>query len=415
MNPSLRSRSATRFSVACALALFVSPLIAALELDRIIAVVDEDVIMQSELDAQLRRVRSQLRQQGTPLPPTTVLERQVMERLVVQRIQLQMAERTGLVVSDEMLASTIANIAGQNNLSVAQFREILAQEGYNFNEFQEDIRKEIIISRLKQREVDNRVAVSDSEVDNFLGNQAAQGESDVEYQLLHILIATDGSGGNFASARLKAEDLLEQLRDGADFKRLALNYSDGQNSLEGGDLGWRKGAEIPSLFADTALQMEVGDVSDVITSPSGLHIIKLNDRRSGEKVLVEQTRARHILIRPSELITEEAARERLEQLTLRLQGGADFGDLARTHSDDRASALDGGSLGWVSPGQMVPQFEEVMNGTSVGATSRPFQTEFGWHILTVEERRTYDGTEEVRRSKARAAIRNRKAEDSFQT
>ena len=403
--------------IAALAALLLYPgLTAALEIDRIIAVVDEDVILQSELDAAMRRVRDQLREQGTPIPPISVLERQLIERLVVQKIQIQIAERMGLHVDDPMLDEAIARIAERNKLETPQFREILEQDGYDFGQFREDMRHEIMITELTAREVENRVVVSNEEVENYLDNQVTQGESDLEYHISHILIAPqDKLQGAAEAARERAEDVLRQLRAGADFAQMAVSYSSDQQALQGGDLGWRKASELPTLFADIVANLPIGGVSDVIPDASGFHIVKLAERRTGEQVMVEQTEVRHVLIETNDLVKDEDARTRLEQLKLRLEGGADFAQIARTNSDDRATALQGGDVGWVSPGQMVPDFEEVMSRTPTGAISRPFKTEYGWHILQVVDRRSYDGTEEVRRAKARAAIKQRKVEEQYQT
>lgn len=388
----------------------------AAELDRIIAVVDEDVVMQSELDGMLRKVRNELRQQGTELPPTGVLERQVMERLILQKIQLQMASRMKITVSEENLDRAIDDIAKRNNLSIPQFKEILQSDGYTFEKFREDIREEIILAKLRHEEVDNRVQVTDSEIDNYLNNESQQSSSDLELKLSHILISipSGATDSEQREVREKAELAMTKLRAGEDFGQLAIAMSDGQDALEQGDLGWRKIDQIPSLFADAVANMEVNQYSDIITSPSGYHIIKLTGKRSGDKVMVEQTHVRHILITPNQLITDEDAINRLKQLRLRLESGDDFATLAKTHSDDRASALEGGDLGWVSKGQMVPEFEEVMNITEIGEVSKPFHTQFGWHMLQVLERRSHDGTDEVRRAKARAAIGQRKKDDTLQ-
>ena len=382
------------------------------ELDRIIAVVDDDVVLQSELDRQMAKVRAQLQQQGTPPPPNTVLERQVMERLILQKIQLQLADQMGVVADDEILERAIRDIAARNNLSLAEFRNILQQEGYNFGDFREDIRRELTITRLQQREVENRVRVSQNEVELFLSNESTGEDDEQEYRLRHILVST--SAHSTDRARLRLVEAQERLAAGEDFTAVAASLSDGQQALEGGDLGFRKSGELPTLFADVVPTMQVGDVSDVINSPSGFHLIKLDEIRQGEKVLVDQTAARHILIETNEVVADADARARLRQLILRLEGGADFGNLARTHSDDRGSALRGGDLGWVSPGQMVPEFEEMMNRTAIGEVSIPFQSDFGWHILEVTDRRTYDGTEEVRQARARAAIRRRKLDEEQQ-
>ena len=390
---------------------------AAMELDRIIVVVDEDVVMQSELDSQLRRVRDQLRRQGTALPPTSVLERQVMERLILQKIQLQIADRAGVEVTDERLKDAISGIAEKNNLSLEQFREILESDGVAFSEFEDQIRNEILIATLRRQEVDRRVKVSEKEINNYLSNNISSGDSEEEFRIGHILISipTGATDDEKLAAREKADSILERLNGGADFGDMAVAASDGQNALDRGDLGWRKIEEIPSLFEPSLRGMEVGDISPLITSPSGYHIISLTDQRSGDQVLVEQHKTRHILLSPNELVSEQEALNRIRQLKYRLEEGEEFPQIARQHSDDRGSALDGGNLGWVTKGQMVPEFEEVMMYSDVGVISHPFRTEFGWHVLQVTERRTYDGTDEVRRQKARRAIGQRKKDDRLQT
>lgn len=389
----------------------------AMELDRIIVVVDQDVVMQSELESQMRRVREQLRQQGAALPPTSVLEKQIMERLILQKIQIQRAAESGVEVPDERLEAAIQDIANKNQLNISQFKEILRSDGYQFEEFREQIRDEIMIASLRRQEVDRRVQVSENEIDNYISNEFSQGESELEFRISHILISipADATNDEQRYARERADSTVAQLREGAAFGDLAIAVSDGQNALEKGDLGWRRADEIPSLFSGVVRDMEVGDVSDIITSPSGYHLIQLTDRRSGEEVLVEQTSARHILITPNELVSEEDALLRCKQLKIRLDGGDDFAELARTNSDDRGSAVDGGDLGWVSKGQMVPEFEEVMLYTELGEISDPFRTEFGWHILQVLDRRSYDGTDEVRRAKARSAISQRKKDERYQS
>lgn len=395
----------------------VIPGVSAMELDRIIAVVDEDVVMQSELESQMRRVREQLRQQGTAVPPTSVLERQIMERLILQKIQIQRAEESGVEVPDERLEAAIQDIANKNQLNISQFKEILRSDGYQFSEFREQIRDEIMIASLRRQEVDRRVQVSSKEIDNYITNEFNTGGSDVEFRISHILISipSDASGEEQIEARRRSEEAISRLREGAQFGDLAIAMSDGQNALEKGDLGWRRAEQIPSLFNATVREMEVGEISDIITSSSGYHIIELTEKRSGEEVLVEQTLARHILLTPNELVSEEDALLRAKQLRIRLDGGDDFAVIARTNSDDRGSAIDGGDLGWVSKGQMVPEFEEVMLYTELGEISAPFRSEFGWHILQVLDRRSYDGSEDVKRSKARSAITQRKKDERYQS
>jgi peptidyl-prolyl cis-trans isomerase SurA len=365
--------------VLSAAALLLSASAHAAELDRIIAVVDEDVVMQSELDEQAARVRDALRQQQTEMPPTTVLERQVLERLVLEKIQIQVAAQAGIKVTEKELNRAVADIAKRNKLELPQFEKIIESEGISFSRFREQISQQIVIAKLRHEEVENRVKVSEQEIENFLRNQATESESELEYKLSHILVTipSGASEAELKAARDKADDALRRIDAGEDFGDVALRVSDGQQALEKGDLGWRKGAEIPSLFADAVSNMKVGENSGIITSPSGYHIVKLMDKRSGEKIMVEQHKVRHILIKPNALVTNQQARDRLLQLKMRLEGGADFAQLARTNSDDRGSALKGGELGWVSKGQMVPEFEEVMKQSPIGVISEPFRSEFG--------------------------------------
>lgn len=400
-------------ALACACAISA---VAAMELDRIIAVVDEDVVMQSELDEQLNRVRMTLRQQGTRMPPTSVLERQVMERLVLEKIQLQLADRIGVEVEDKALDRAIMDIAERNNVTLDQFQEILESEGVQYPEFREQIRQEILMAKLRRKEVDNRIRVKDNEIEYYLKNEFNGEDGGLEYRLAHILVAIPSGSDDrgMREARAKAEDVIERLEAGEDFGDLAIAVSDGQTALDRGDLGWRKGEQIPTLFADSVSTMEPGDTSGIITSPSGFHIVKLEEKRSGEQIMVEQHKVRHILISPNELRTEADALERVRQLRLRLEGGADFADLARNHSDDPVSALDGGDLGWVTKGDMTPEFEEIMLAIDEGELSPPIKTQFGFHILQVLDRRQYDGTEEVKRDRARQAIRQRKVDERRQ-
>ena len=389
----------------------------AMELDRILAVVDEDVVMQSELAEQMDRVRMQIRQQGSQMPPTAVLERQVMERLVLEKIQLQLADRIGVEVEEEALDRAVSDIAMRNNLSLDQFREIIESEGHQFEYFRDQIRQEIVMAKLRKAEVDNRVKVRDREIENFLVYEFNEESSALEYRLSHILVSTPDGADNaeIRAARDKAEDVVRRVNEGGDFATLAISVSDGQTALEGGDLGWRKAEQIPNLFADSVSTMEVGDISNVITNPSGFHIVMLTDQRQGEKIMVEQHKVRHILIKPNELTTLDQALIQISQLKTRLEGGDNFEQLARTHSDDRGSALEGGDLGWVSEGKMVPAFEEVMVVIDIGMVSAPFKSEFGFHILQVLDRRQYDGTEEIKRDRARRAIRQRKIDEKRQS
>ena len=373
----------------------------AAELDKIIAVVEDDVIMQSELDQLVGKARSEIRKRGSEPPPSDVLERQGMERLILQKIQTQLAARTGIKVTEDALEKAITDIARKNNLSDEKFREILASEGYDFNVFREDIRQEILLSRLRREEVDKRVQVSDREIENYLTNQAGGASNDGEYQVSHILISIPAGSTESEQrrAREKADQALERVNSGEAFRQVAVSMSDASDALDGGELGWRKLSEIPSLFADLVRNYQVDQTSGVITSSGGYHIVRLTG---------------NVLINTSDDKQDSEAISRLRQLRDRIEAGEDFASVAKTHSDDRASALQGGDLGWISKGQMVPEFEEVMASSPIGELSQPFHSEFGWHILQVLERRKYDGTTEVKTAKAREAITQRKREEAFQ-
>jgi peptidyl-prolyl cis-trans isomerase SurA len=403
-------------TLACALvsvAVF-APAAFPVELDRIIAVVNDDVIMKSELEERLRTVEGQLQEQGTPVPPRSILEKQVLDRLILTKLQVQMASETGIRVDDETLNRTISNIAAENQVSLEEFRKILEQDGYSYEKFREDIRGEILISRLRQRQVDNRVTVTEREVDNFLATQQHQAEAETEYHLRHILIALPDSPSarQLQETQELAQKVWNDLKAGGDFAQLAATYSDGPQALDGGDLGWRKAGQVPTLFADFVAGMQKGDISELIRSPGGFHIIKLDDVRDSQKVVVTQTHSRHILIRTDELVKTEDARQRLEQLRLRIEGGDDFAEVAKGNSHDSVSAAEGGDLGWTSPGDLDPDFEQVMNSLKLGEVSQPFQTQYGWHIVQVLERREHDSTEDVKRARAREAIRARKLDEA---
>lgn len=421
MNPVFRLVCALLLSLFVNLSIGVvraadAPVGDAASMDHIVALVDDAVILQSELDEMLANVKRQLHQQDGQLPPDDVLRKQVLERLVMMRLQLQFAERTGIRIDEEKLNAALANIAQQNKLSLGDFRQALEREGFNFAHFRDNIRDQMIISQLQQRQVNSLVTVSDQEVDNFLANAKLQGGVGDEYHLAHILIAVpeDASADKVAAAHSKAQRVLDELRGGADFQKMAVSVSDAQQALEGGDLGWRSVAQIPSMFVDIVTHMKPGEVSDLVRSPSGFHLIKLIDHRGMDKHSVMQTHARHILIRTNDLVSDDDAKARLEQLKQRLEGGDDFAALARAHSDDAVSAAKGGDLGWISPGDLDPQFEEVMTALAPSKFSAPFRTQFGWHLVQVLERRTFDDTKDFRRNLAREMIRKRKAEEEIE-
>lgn len=399
--------------VMCSLATAASVNAAPVEIDRIVAIVDNDIITRTELQEEMRAVRAQLRQQRITPPSERVLQNQVLERMALNQIQLQLAEEIGIVVDDDTLNQAVSGIAAQNNLSLTEFRNILQQDGYDFTLFRENIRQDMIMHRLRQQHVDSRVNVTDQEIENFLATQRRQGQGSDEYHLGHILIALPDAASpeQIREAREKAEAVLTQLREGADFSETAITSSDSQQALEGGDLGWRKGGELPTLFADVVPRMEPGDISDLIRSAGGFHIIKLLDHRTGDRQVVTQTRARHILIETTDLVDEQTALETLQELRQQILEGASFSALATSHSDDTVSGSSGGDLGWVTPGELVPEFAQAMDRLSPGEVSEPVQSPFGWHLIEVVSRRERDVTEQALREMAREAIYRRKVEE----
>ena len=386
------------------------------ELDRIVAVVNSDVIVESELDKRLNEIRADLREKGTTPPDLSALRRQVLDRLILDRLQLQIADRSGIRIEDEDLNQTIERIASSNQMSVRQFRDVLERDGIPFSRFRDQVRDEMLLSRVRQRSVERRVSVSPREIDNFLATAKMQGSQENEMHLGHILIAVPeaASADEIGTAKSRAELVLERVRSGEDFATLAAEFSNGQQALQGGDLGWRKSTEIPTIFADAIIDFKAGDVTDLIRRPSGFHIVKLLDLRGDSKFVVTQTHARHILIRTNDVVSEEQAQIRLAQLRNRIENNESFEELARANSDDTVSASRGGDLGWLSPGDTVPDFERHMTPLAAGETSDSFRTQFGWHIVQVLERREYDGTDEVKRSRAAKQIRKRKVDEEVQ-
>ena len=383
------------------------------ELDKILAVVEEDVVLESELEEQIFRVKEQIQAQGAKMPPRIILQRQVLERLIFEKVQIAVANQIGISVDDATLSRAIATIAKRNEMEIEEFFKVLKSENFDPETFKQQIREEILIAKLRKNEIDKRIRVTPTEIDNYLRNQSVSGDDKDEYKISHILVSlpVNASDTEIQLSRDKANEAHSQLINGTDFNLVSINFSDSPKALEGGDLGWRKRNEIPSLFADTVSYMNIDEVSPIFTNSSGFHIIKLTDQRKSGKILVQQHKARHILIKPSELLTKEAALNKLLQLRRRIEGGADFAAIARTNSDDRTSALEGGDLGWVQKGKMVPEFEEVMTAGEINELSQPFETEFGLHIVQVLERRFHDDTVMVKRQKARDAIRRQKIDE----
>jgi len=384
-------------------------------LNRVVAIANNDVILSSELDESINQIIRQLSEKGTPIPEHAILVKQVLERLVVDSLQLQVAADNGISISDSMLNTEIQDLARENGVSLSEFRDILERDGYDYSQFRENLRKQLIIQQIRRQMVASRIKVTDQEIDNLLARLKASGQGDIEYHLSHILIAIPeaASPEEIQATEQRANNILTRLRNGEDFAEIAIAESDGQTALEGGDIGWRSLGQVPGLFVDTVETMQVGDISNLIRSSGGFHIIKLLGKRGDERHLVEQTRARHILLKPDAVNTDEEVKLRIQQLEIRLLGGEDFATLARAHSQDTLSAARGGDLGWINKGETVPAFEEVLEKLEPGKISKPVKTRFGWHIVEVQERRMHDSTEDFERSKVRELIRTRKYDEEL--
>jgi peptidyl-prolyl cis-trans isomerase SurA len=384
--------------------------------DRIVAVVNSEVITQHELNARLQLAVRQMRAQKVPPPPADLLERQMLERMITERVQLQFARETGIRVDDVQLDRTIQRIAASNNMSIEQFRQAVEQDGVPFAKFREEIRNEILLGRLREREAENRVTVSDAEVEHYFASPQGQQKSETEYNISHVLIQVpeQASPEEIQTRKARAEKALAELKGGANFAQVAATYSDAPDALQGGEVGWRQASRLPGLFAEALDTMQPGELSKVLRSPNGFHILKLNDKRGKDApTVVEQTHARHILIKVTELVSEADAKRKLVAIKERIDNDADFAELARSNSED-GSAQKGGDLGWLSPGTTVPEFERAMNALPIGAISEPVQSQFGWHLIQVLERRKQDVTDEKRKLQARLAIRERKADEAYQ-
>ena len=390
----------------------------AVQVDRIVAVVNNDVITLYELQARVAQSVAQLRSRNITLPPREDLERQVLERMIQEKVQLQYAEESQLRIDDRMLDSSMARIAESNKMDVTQLRSAIERDGMSWARFRDDIRREILLSRLRDREVESRVVVTEGEIDSFIANPERKSDGEEEYNLSHILLrAPEGATPEqLLRLRARAEAALEQLKKGEEFANVAASYSDAQDAMSGGSLGWRALDRLPTLFSDVVSKFKPGQISEILRSPAGYHIVKLIARRGGAQgndSRISQTHARHILIKTSEVINDAEARRRLVALKERLDNGADFAELARTTSQDM-SASKGGDLGWLYPGDTVPEFERVMDALAPGKVSDPVQSPFGWHLIQVVERRVQDASNERQRAAARAALRERKAEEVYQ-
>ena len=382
-------------------------------LDRVAAVVNDGVVLKSELDSQLDSVTKRLEEQKVELPSPSVLKQQVLERLVLQEIQAQRAAKVGLTIPDEQLNGALQEIAARNKIPFDKLPSALEAQGIDYKQYREAMRKEMVLSTLRQRDVIAHINVTPRELDQYLARQHNAATND-EFNVSHILLSLPAAATpqQLADITKKAESLTARARAGEDFGQLAIANSNGQTALDGGSLGWRKGAQMPQFILDLVTHMKPGDVSDPVRTPSGFHIVKLNERRGGEaQVIVNQIHVRHILMKPNELDDDETVRQKLLKIRDRIQKGEDFAGIASTTSEDPGSAPDGGDLGWTGPGTFVPEFDKAIADLKPNEISEPFKTRYGWHIVQMLGTRTYDSTDDVRRQRAYAAIRESKADE----
>ncbi|AQQ66569.1 molecular chaperone SurA [Microbulbifer agarilyticus] len=387
------------------------------QLDRVVAVVDDDVVMASELQQRINTITQQIAAQNVQAPPIDVLRRQVLEQLIVERLQLQMGARAGVTISEEELDQAIARVQQNMNLSPAQFQQKLEADGISNNAFRQQIRQELIIRRVEQGSVSRRIQITDQDINNFLRSKEGEFWKSPQYELGHILIAVSSSAPaeEVTAAREKADAVYDKATGGEDFRALAISNSSGQNALQGGDLGWRKPVELPTLFADALDGVKVGETTKPFRSDAGFHMLKIHQQRGATEQVVEQTKVRHILVKTSAIRDDDAAYNLLTDLRTKIEAGElKFADAAKDNSEDIGTMLQGGDLGWSTPGQFVPEFTQAMNNTPVGEISMPFRSQFGWHILRVDERRQQDMTDQYIRNQAANLLRNRRYEEELQ-
>jgi len=384
--------------------------------DRIVAVVNKEVITEYELAERINRIRKDLRRRGTPFPDRGEIEQQVLERLIIERVQLQFARETGLRVDDLELDRTVSRVAEGNKLSLTAFRQTLERDAIPFDIFREELRSEILVSRLREREVTSKITVSEGEIETFLIEQSERKGTATEYNVAHILVRVPerASPEQLDTRRARAEEAVKRLREGAGFAQIAAAYSDAPDALQGGAIGWRGQERLPELFVEALTKLKPGDISGALRSPAGFHVLKLVDLRgAGAPQLVEQAHVRHILVRTNELVSEDEARRKLSNLRERIVNGVNFAELARLNSDD-GSASRGGDLGWVYAGDTVPEFERAFAELKPMEVSQPVKTPFGWHLIQLIERRTSDMSSERKRLEARKALRERKGDEAYQ-
>lgn len=386
-------------------------------LDSVAAVVDNDVVMKSELDERVDSILQRIEMSERNPPPREALVPQVLDRLILERIQLSMARRAGIRISDAELNQAIARVAERQGMTADQFVRQAEQEGLSVSTIKEQMMTEMMISRVQESQVNRRIFVSDQEIDNFLSSREGQAQTSPEVNLGHILLPLSSAASEQAieDTMAQARDIIEQVRGGADFRNMAITHSADQTALQGGDLGWRRTTQLPEVFIPVVRAMQAGEISEPVRSDAGIHLLKLYERRGGEKQVINQSKVRHILLKPNEIRDDAATREELARIAERIRSGeASFAEMAKEHSEDIGSALSGGELGWSMPGKFVPAFEQTVDALDEGEISQPFRSQFGWHIVQVTERRDQDFSEEIRRARAEQVLRQRKFEEELQ-
>ncbi len=385
-------------------------------IDRVIAVVDSGVIMESELNLRVQDIIGRLRSEGTELPPKELLEEQVLERLIIEEIQLQIGDSAGVKISDAELNRALSMLASQNSMNLEQFKESLDANNSSYSKLRDSVRKELIIQRVQRGKVGANIEISEQEIENFLNSEEGRSKLAEEYNVQQILLSLNSEAPESIvnSTKEKGADIIRRYNEGESFEKLAATYSSDQNALEGGSLGWRKATELPTLFSDVVTKMKVGEASEIIRSGAGFHIIRLAEKKGDVVKFEDQTLVRHILVQPSEIRSEKQTKDLMNEIYQKLVDGEDFKQLARQHSEDPGSKMEGGELGWSAPDTFDPAFEAVMNSVDIGVFSTPFQSSFGWHILEVLDRRNEDISDDVRKNRAYSIIFNRKFEQELQ-
>ncbi|GIT33372.1 MAG: chaperone SurA [Gammaproteobacteria bacterium] len=418
----MKNKYQEKFTLSLAMGLFIcffyiEKIEAKIELlDRVVAVVDSGVVMESQLNQRVQDIIGRLRNDGMELPPKEVLEEQVLERLIVEEIQLQIGEQAGVKISDAELNRALSMIASENSMNLEQFKESLDANDDSYVKLRDQVRKELIIQRVQRGKVGANIEISEQEIENFLNSEEGRSRLAEQYNVQQILLSLSSSApeNKVNLVKEKGTNLIKRYKEGESFEKLAATYSSDQNALEGGSLGWRKSSELPTLFSNVVVKMKVGEISELIRSGAGFHIIRLAEKRGDVVKFEDQTLVRHILIQSSEIRSENQTKELINEIYQELIDGEDFKQLARQHSEDPGSKMEGGELGWSSPDTFDPAFEAVMNSVNVGEMSKPFQSSFGWHILEVLDRRNEDISDEVRKNRAYSIIFNRKFEQELQ-